>query len=176
MTAAATVITTPDGRYLIVRGRLWRAANPHLSERARAALVGDLMDACREVKAARGNDDAQRLASARHAVQMAKVALGERGPVWWTDGSQDVNRHLVRNTPYAGLVCCDRLLARGSRRATLSCWLKNGKARSIRALPVVCTLGATDQLRSQLLGCGQVVAGSMALTAAGAVMPISLAP
>ncbi|MCW0422080.1 hypothetical protein NB713_000023 [Xanthomonas sacchari] len=31
----------------------------------------------------------------------AKVGLGERGPVWWTDGSKDFNRHLVRNTPYA---------------------------------------------------------------------------
>jgi len=26
--------------------------------------------------------------------------LGERGAVWWTDGSPDYNRHLARNTPY----------------------------------------------------------------------------
>ena len=32
---------------------------------------------------------------------MAKLALGERGPVWWTDGTPDWNRRLVRNTPYA---------------------------------------------------------------------------
>jgi hypothetical protein len=32
---------------------------------------------------------------------MAKVALGERGPVWWTDGSPDFNRRLVINSPYA---------------------------------------------------------------------------
>ncbi len=29
-----------------------------------------------------------------------KVALGERGPVWWDDGAPDYNRHLVKNTPY----------------------------------------------------------------------------
>ena len=27
---------------------------------------------------------------------------GERGPVWWTDGEPDWNRHLVKNSPYAG--------------------------------------------------------------------------
>jgi hypothetical protein len=34
-------------------------------------------------------------------VHAAKVALGERGPVWWADGAPDLNRRLVRNTPYA---------------------------------------------------------------------------
>ncbi len=31
----------------------------------------------------------------------AKRALGERGPVWWTDGAPDLNRPIVRNTPYS---------------------------------------------------------------------------
>ena len=31
----------------------------------------------------------------------AKRGLGERGPVWWTDGAPDYNRRLARNTPYA---------------------------------------------------------------------------
>ncbi|WP_252929780.1 hypothetical protein [Paracoccus sp. 08] len=31
----------------------------------------------------------------------AKVLLGERGPVWWTDGAPDLGRHMVHNTPYA---------------------------------------------------------------------------
>jgi len=35
------------------------------------------------------------------AVDAAKHALGERGPVWWTDGAPDFNRRLVANTPYA---------------------------------------------------------------------------
>ncbi|MFI8614241.1 hypothetical protein ACIGHN_01890 [Acidovorax sp. NPDC077693] len=29
-----------------------------------------------------------------------KKALGERGPVWWTDGEADFNRKMVKNTPY----------------------------------------------------------------------------
>jgi hypothetical protein len=38
---------------------------------------------------------------ARAAVDRAKIALGERGPVWWTDGAPDYNRRLAKNTPYA---------------------------------------------------------------------------
>ncbi|WP_367280028.1 hypothetical protein [Sphingomonas sp. LHG3406-1] len=37
----------------------------------------------------------------RARVDAAKRALGERGPVWWTDGDPDWNRHLAKNTPYA---------------------------------------------------------------------------
>lgn len=40
-------------------------------------------------------------AAARETVQATKVALGERGPVWWSDGSPDLNHRLARNTPYA---------------------------------------------------------------------------
>lgn len=39
--------------------------------------------------------------AARSRVDAAKVALGERGPVWWNDGAADFNRHLARTTPYA---------------------------------------------------------------------------
>jgi hypothetical protein len=89
---------TPDGRYIIVRGRLWRTSNPHLAEEERHRLVSELMSARRAVKDAAG--DPERLRQARMAVDAAKVALGERGPVWWTDGAPDLNRHLVKNTPY----------------------------------------------------------------------------
>lgn len=51
-------VRTPDGRYIIVRGRLWRAANPHLPEAERERFVADLMDARRAVKAARAAKDA----------------------------------------------------------------------------------------------------------------------
>ena len=93
--------TTPDGRYLVVRGRLWRKANPALSPERHQALVHDLMQARRDVGAAlRATDDeAERAARAR--VDAAKHALGERGPVWWSDGAPDLNRHMARNTPYA---------------------------------------------------------------------------
>ena len=92
---------TPDERYFVVKGRLWRTTNPTLPEDVRGALVQQLMNARRAVKTALGAQDATRLAQARAEVDAAKVALGERGPVWWTDGAKDFNRHLVKNTPYA---------------------------------------------------------------------------
>lgn len=94
-------LRTPDGRYLIVRDRLWRTSNPDLSVEQREALVQQLMQARRAVKTAREADDAVALRAARNAVNEAKIGLGERGPVWWSDGAKDYNRHLVKNTPYA---------------------------------------------------------------------------
>lgn len=94
-------LLTPDGRYLIVRGRLWRASNPGLDPQARKREVDRLMAARRAVRAALQAGDAQALARARAAVQAAKVALGERGPVWWDDGAPDFNRRMVANSPYA---------------------------------------------------------------------------
>ena len=93
---------TPDGRYIIVRGRLWRAANPHLPAAERDRLVRELMAARSAVGRARRAGDREALADAGRRVDAAKVGLGERGPVWWTDGAPDLNRHLVKNTPYAG--------------------------------------------------------------------------
>lgn len=34
-------------------------------------------------------------------MDVAKRALGERGPPWWNDGAPDYNRHNIANTPYA---------------------------------------------------------------------------
>ena len=92
---------TPDGRYFVVKGRLWRLANPNLSDSEKATLVSELMRARRAVKTAKqaglpADEDA-----AHRAVDAAKRALGERGPVWWDDGEEDLNRHLVKNTRYA---------------------------------------------------------------------------
>lgn len=92
-------LTTPDGRYIVVRGRLWRTSNPDLREDERERLVSELMSARREVKEAAA--DPERLLAARKAVDAAKVGLGERGPVWWPDGAPDFNRHMAKNTPYA---------------------------------------------------------------------------
>jgi hypothetical protein len=92
---------TPDRRYFVVKGRLWRLANPDLPDGEKAALVSALMHARRTVKTAKQEGDASAEASAHHDVDVAKLALGERGPVWWTDGDPDFNRHLVKNTPYA---------------------------------------------------------------------------
>ena len=90
---------TPDGRYFVVRGRLWRRADPRLDEDARTRLVQALMAARRAVKTAKLSGEG--LAAARRRVDAAKRGLGERGPVWWTDGAPDYNRHMVENTPYA---------------------------------------------------------------------------
>ena len=91
---------TPDGRYLVVRGRLWRRADPALDEAARQALVDALMDARRAVRRAKAEgDDALRAARAR--VDAAKRGLGERGPGGWSDGAPDYGRRMAQNTPYA---------------------------------------------------------------------------
>ena len=92
---------TPDGRYFVVRERLWRMANPALDEEAKARLVSELMAARRDVGAALKAGDAADEKSARARVDSAKHALGERGAPWWDDGAPDLNRHMVRNTPYA---------------------------------------------------------------------------
>jgi hypothetical protein len=92
---------TPDGRYFVVRGRLWRTSNPALPEQLRRSLTSQLMAARRQVAAAKRIADPAALAQARAQVDAAKVALGERGPVWWSDGAPDYNRRLAVNTPYA---------------------------------------------------------------------------
>ncbi|WP_296019724.1 hypothetical protein [uncultured Agrobacterium sp.] len=91
--------TTPDGRYFVVRGRLWRKSNPALDEETRAQLVNELMAARAAVR--HSKEDPGKMTLARRRVDRAKVALGERGPVWWRDGEPDLNRHLVKNTVYA---------------------------------------------------------------------------
>ena len=89
---------TPDGRYIVVNGILWRATRPDLSPDREKELVGELMDARRAVKDAK---DEEAIAAARAQVDAAKHALGERGPVWWSDGAPDLNRRAIANTPYA---------------------------------------------------------------------------
>jgi len=90
---------TPDGRYFVVRGRLWRRSDPALDDSTRDRLVKELMSARRAVRDAKGEPDA--VAQARKRVDDAKVSLGERGPVWWEDGAPDYNRYMATNTPYA---------------------------------------------------------------------------
>jgi hypothetical protein len=66
---------TSDGRYLVIAGRRWRAADPAIPESLRAELVAELMAARRGVRIDPAN--------ARPRVMDAKVALGERGDPWW---------------------------------------------------------------------------------------------
>lgn len=79
------VLTTPDGRYIVVRRRPSGTSSPHQPEDERQHLVSELRSARRAVKGAA--DDPDLLRVARKAVYAAKVALGERGLLWWMDGS-----------------------------------------------------------------------------------------
>lgn len=89
---------TPDRRYFVVRGRLWRLSNPWLDPEVHQNLVKALMTARRAVRAATTPE--QRIA-ARVEVDSLKRALGERGDPWWSDGAPDYNWLLAENTPYA---------------------------------------------------------------------------
>jgi hypothetical protein len=92
---------TPDGRYFVVRSRLWRCTDPHLPVDRRAELTHELMDARRDKGRAMRAKDAQGREEAQQRIDAAKQALGERGAVWWTDSAPDGNRHMARNSPYA---------------------------------------------------------------------------
>jgi len=78
--------TTPDGRYVVIDGRRWRATDPDLPEERRDELTRLLMAWRREVRRAKGTDDE---AAARAGVQAAKVALGERGTPWWEQSDEE---------------------------------------------------------------------------------------
>ena len=90
-----------DGRYLVVRGRLWRCSDPALTPERREELTRALMQARRDKQTAMRRADREQREDARARVDAAKRALGERGPVWWSDGAPDLTRHLARTTPYA---------------------------------------------------------------------------
>ena len=79
MPDSSQVERTPDGRYLVVDGRRWRASDPGIPDTLRQELVDELMAARRAVR----TDPA----TARPRVHDAKVALGERGRVWWEEPS-----------------------------------------------------------------------------------------
>jgi len=93
--------TTPDGRYFVVRGRLWRCTNPMLDPEERGDLVRRLMAGWSAKRQANRLGDAEGRKAAMLSINDAKTALGERGPVWWTDGAPDYNRRMAKATPYA---------------------------------------------------------------------------
>ncbi|MGU3292680.1 hypothetical protein [Williamsia sp. M5A3_1d] len=68
---------TPDGRYIVVKGRRWRATDPEIPAERDAELRSILMAWRREVKRTSGAPES------RAGVQATKLALGERGTPWW---------------------------------------------------------------------------------------------
>lgn len=71
---------TPDGRYVLIDGRRWRATDPAIPEERRAELTRILMAWRREVRRTKGSAAEQ---VARAGVHATKIALGERGVPWW---------------------------------------------------------------------------------------------
>ncbi|WP_018110946.1 hypothetical protein [Thermus igniterrae] len=90
---------TPDGRYFVAKGRLWRCTDPSLPPEERTRWVKALMQARRAVREAKRRGDLEALKEARRRVDEAKRALGERGPPWWGKGP-DYTGKRVENTPY----------------------------------------------------------------------------
>jgi hypothetical protein len=64
---------TSDGRYFVVRGRLWRMANPDLGEAERTELVSRLMAARRSVRDAKESDDREAEAAAHKVVEQSSI-------------------------------------------------------------------------------------------------------
>lgn len=87
---------TPDGRYLVIDGRRWRATDPAIPEERRAELTRVLMAWRREVRRTRGTDEEP---MARAGVQAAKVALGERGTPWWEQDDDERRERWSADVP-----------------------------------------------------------------------------
>ena len=81
--AVPDVERTEDGRYVVIKGRRWRATDPLIPEDVAAELRRELMRARRAVGAALRAEDPAAERAARDQVQAAKTALGERGTPWW---------------------------------------------------------------------------------------------
>lgn len=76
-------------------------SDPSLEPEGPQQLVRQLMAARRAVAQARKARDQAAEDAANADVDQAKRALGERGPVWWSDGAPDLNRHMALTGPYA---------------------------------------------------------------------------
>jgi hypothetical protein len=87
---------TPDGRYLVIKGRRWRATDPEIPEERRKELTHVLMAWRREVRRTRGTDDE---GAARAGVHAAKVALGERGTPWWEQSDDERRGRWLAEVP-----------------------------------------------------------------------------
>jgi len=87
----------PDGRYIVVNGRRWRATDPAIPEPRRAELTRVLMAWRREVRRTKGTAAET---AARAGVHAAKVALGERGsPPWWEQTDEQRRQRWEADVP-----------------------------------------------------------------------------
>lgn len=74
--------TTPDGRYFVLRGRLRRCINPHLTAEQKQHWTALLMAARRARGITMRAGDQGGREKARQQVESVKIGLGERVPVW----------------------------------------------------------------------------------------------
>ncbi|WP_233533919.1 hypothetical protein [Kitasatospora sp. SolWspMP-SS2h] len=95
MTADEQVEHTPDGHFVVIRGRRWRATDPELPAEAESRLTHHLMAARRALVRTGADREAERAARAR--VQLAKVGLGERGTPWWEQSLPERRRRWERS-------------------------------------------------------------------------------
>ena len=93
--------TTLGGRYFVVRGRLYSCTGPVLPAADRPRQTRAVMQARRDKGVALRAGDRAAMETARQRVGSSKMALGERGSPWWTDGAPDWNPHTARTIPYA---------------------------------------------------------------------------
>jgi uncharacterized protein len=89
MPPAPAVEPTPDGHYVIIKGRQWRATDPEIPQEAAEVLRRELSSARRAVGVALRAADAAAERAARDRVQRAKIALGERGTPWWEQSTAE---------------------------------------------------------------------------------------
>ena len=90
---------TPDGRYVVIDGRRWRATDPDIPEERAAELRSILMAWRREVRRTKGTDEER---ASRDGVQAAKVGLGERGTPWWEQTGAERRARWEREVPRPG--------------------------------------------------------------------------
>ena len=69
---------TPDGRYFVVRGRLWRLADPAIDPARKAALVHDLVAARRAIKDAKCVGDSG--SDVKNEMRRYKKGTAKSGP------------------------------------------------------------------------------------------------
>lgn len=100
-TVATSTPMTARTSALIDLGCWQNVVHRQLASRRRSAPPCAAVAPLTDKGAAIRDSDVDAREAARQRVDVAKVGLGERGPVWWTDGAPDFNRHMVRNTPYA---------------------------------------------------------------------------
>ena len=89
---------TPDDRYFVVRGRLWRMGNPGLNPATREALVRDLMSARRAVRDAKDDPEAMRQARGRRIAYVPQEPMSNLDPSF-TIGGPSLHVAYVRSPP-----------------------------------------------------------------------------